>query len=139
MFNSLILATALLALPSQTPSPAAVEEALTQVKAVRLEGSINVDGKLDEPAWSKAIPHTSFTQRDPDEGHHASEDTEVLVMYDDDAIYIGARLKDSHPKEIKALLGRRDSELASDSFTVYLDPYNDKRTGFYFGISAGGT
>ncbi len=63
----------------------------------------------------------------------------MRVLYDDDSIYIGARLSDSHPKAIKALLGRRDSELTSDSFTVYLDSYNDKRTGFYFGISAGGT
>jgi hypothetical protein len=139
MFNSLILAAALLGPASQAASPTVAEEALPQVKAVRLEGTINVDGKLDEPAWQKAIPHTTFIQRDPNEGEHASEETEVRVIYDDAAIYIGARLKDSHPREIKALLGRRDSNLASDSFTVYLDPYNDKRTGFYFGITAGGT
>ncbi len=139
MFNLLILAAALSSAPTQAQSAAAVAEALTQVKAVRLQGVINVDGKLDEAAWPQAIPHTSFTQRDPNEGQPVSEETEVRVMYDDDAIYIGARLKDSQPKAIKALLGRRDSDLASDSFTVYLDPYNDKRTGFYFGISAGGT
>ena len=139
MFNLLILATALSADPPQTTSAAALTEALGQVKAVRVEGAINLDGKLDEPAWEKAIPYSTFTQRDPNEGQQASEETEVRVMYDDDSIYIGARLKDSHPKAIKALLGRRDSDLASDSFTVYLDPYNNKRTGFYFGISAGGT
>jgi hypothetical protein len=139
MFNPLILAIALLGAPSQSPSPAPVLEALSQVKAVRLDGAINVDGKLDEPAWLQATPHTSFIQRDPNEGEQASEETEVRVMYDDAAIYIGARLKDSQPKAIKALLGRRDSNLESDSFMVYLDSYNDKRTGFYFGISAGGT
>ncbi len=63
----------------------------------------------------------------------------MRVVYDDDSIYVGARLTDSQPKAIKALLGRRDSDLISDSFTVYLDSYNDKRTGFYFGVSAGGT
>jgi len=139
MFNLLILATALSSTPTQTTSAAAIAETLTQVKAVRVEGAINVDGKLDEPAWQQATPYTSFTQRDPNEGQQVSEQTEVRVMYDDDSIYIGARLVDSQPKAIKALLGRRDSDLASDSFTVYLDPYNDKRTGFYFGISAGGT
>jgi len=139
MFNLLILATALSSTPTQTPTAVAVPEALTQVKAVRVEGSISVDGKLDEPAWQQASPYSTFTQRDPNEGQRVSEETEVRVMYDDDSIYIGARLVDSQPKAIKALLGRRDSDLASDSFTVYLDPYNDKRTGFYFGISAGGT
>ncbi|HQZ16625.1 MAG TPA: DUF5916 domain-containing protein, partial [Vicinamibacteria bacterium] len=125
--------------PPQTDVKA-VAAALAEVNAVRVgEGSINVDGKLDESAWQQAIPFTTFTQRDPNEGQRVSEETEVRVMYDDDSIYIGARLKDSQPGAIKALLGRRDSDLASDSFTVYLDPYNDKRTGFYFGVSAGGT
>ena len=103
------------------------------------EGRSTIDGKLDEPAWQRAPAYTSFIQRDPDEGKKATEGTHVHVLYDDDSIYIGAELKDSQPKAIKALLGRRDADLSSDSFTVYLDPYNDKRTGFYFGISAGGT
>jgi hypothetical protein len=139
MFNVLILATALSGTPAQTSSAAAVAEGLTHVTALRIEGGITVDGKLDEPAWSRAVPHTTFTQRDPNEGEPVSEGTEVRVLYDDDAIYVGARLADTHPQSIKALLGRRDSDLSSDSFTVYLDSYHDRRTGFYFGISAGGT
>ncbi len=140
MFNLLILtAAALASAPAQTNNAVAMAEALSQVKAVRAQGAIAIDGKLDEAEWQEAPPHTTFTQRDPDEGQKATEETEVRVLYDDDSIYIGARLSDSQPKAIKALLGRRDSELTSDSFTVYLDAYNDKRTGFYFGISAGGT
>ena len=141
MFNLLILtAAAWTAGSSQTSNNAAVvAEALTQVKAIRVQGAIAVDGKLDEAAWQQAPPHTTFTQRDPNEGQRATEETEVRVVYDDDSIYVGARLTDSQPKAIKALLGRRDSDLISDSFTVYLDSYNDKRTGFYFGVSAGGT
>jgi hypothetical protein len=139
MFKILILTAA--ALVSQPPQATnnTVVEALTQVKAVRIQGEVNVDGKLDEAVWQQAAPHTTFTQRDPNEGQKSTESTEVRVLYDDDSIYIGARLADTHPKEIKALLGRRDADLASDSFTIYLDSYNDKRTGFYFGISAGGT
>ncbi len=140
MFNLLMMTAAALASGSdQTSSAAAVAEALGQVTAVRVEGPIEIDGKLDEGAWQQARPHTTFTQRDPDEGEKATEETDVRVLYDDDSIYIGARLHDSQPRAIQALLGRRDSQLTSDSFTVYLDPYHDKRTGFYFGISAGGT
>ncbi len=141
MFNYLILMAAVLApgAGQATNNAAAVAEALTQVNAIRVQGSIEIDGKLDEPGWQVAEPHTSFTQRDPDEGKRATEETQVRVLYDDDSIYVGARLADSQPKAIKALLGRRDSELTSDSFTLYLDPYNDKRSGLYFGISAGGT
>jgi hypothetical protein len=141
MFNFLILMAAALA-PGSNQGPdggVAVAEALAQVQAVRVQEAIAIDGKLDEPAWQRAPAYTNFVQRDPDEGKKATEGTHVHVLYDDDSIYIGAELRDSQPKAIKALLGRRDAELSSDSFTVYLDPYNDKRTGFYFGISAGGT
>ncbi|MBK5257632.1 MAG: hypothetical protein JJE39_16530, partial [Vicinamibacteria bacterium] len=106
MFNLLILAVAALVSGSdQISSPAAVAEALTQVNAVRVESPIEIDGKLDEAAWQQARPHTTFTQRDPDEGKKATEETDVRVLYDDDSIYIGARLLDSQPKSIKALLG----------------------------------
>ena len=140
MFNILILA-ALAAGPAkaQTDVAAAAAGNRVRVEAARAEGPLHIDGRLDEPDWPRAKPHTDFTQRDPNEGQKITEETEVRVLYDDDSIYIGARLADSHPKAIKALLGRRDSQLASDSFTVYLDCYNDKRTGFYFGVSAGGT
>jgi hypothetical protein len=140
MFNLLMLAAAaMVSGSSQTNNDSARAEALNQVRAVRAQGPIEIDGKLDEGAWQQATPHNSFIQRDPDEGQRATEETDVRVLYDDDSIYVGARLQDSQPGAIKALLGRRDSELTSDSFTVYLDSYNDKRTGFYFGISAGGT
>ncbi len=141
MFNFLILMAAALA-PDSSQGPdssVAVAEALSQVQAVRVQEAIEIDGKLDEPAWQRAPAYSNFIQRDPDEGKKATEGTHVHVLYDDDSIYIGAELKDSQPNAIKALLGRRDANLSSDSFTVYLDPYNDKRTGFYFGISAGGT
>lgn len=140
MFKLLILAAALSSGPRQDPSTVGGPgETSLRVQAVRTAASISVDGKLDEEAWKAAPPHTSFTQRDPNEGQRASEETEVRVLYDDDAIYVGARLKDSQPAAIKALLGRRDSNLSSDAFSVFLDSYNDKRTGFYFGVSAGGT
>jgi hypothetical protein len=140
MFNLLMLAAALSSGAAQnTNNAVAAAEASMQVKAVRLQSAIDIDGKLGEEAWQQAAPHTTFTQRDPNEGQRSTEETEVRVLYDDDAIYVGARMTDSQPKAIKALLGRRDSDLTSDSFMVFLDSYRDKRTGFYFGVSAGGT
>ena len=67
--------------------------------ASSLVGSINIDGKLDEPAWAKATPITDFRQQQPREGAPASQRTEVRILYDERAIYIGARMYDS--------LGRR--------------------------------
>ena len=110
-----------------------------QVRAVRLAQPLTIDGLLNESLWQTAQRVTGFLQRDPTEGAAASESTVVYIAYDDAALYIGARLYDSHPDSIVARLARRDQGTSSDRFQVFLDPYHDKRSGFYFGITAAGT
>jgi hypothetical protein len=106
-------------------------------QAVRAIGRIHLDAKLDEPAWSQAPVTDVFTQVDPLEGQPASQKTEVRVLYDDDALYVGARLHDSGP--ITARLGRRDMPLGdSDWFGVMIDSYHDHRTAFGFDVNPAG-
>jgi len=109
------------------------------VQAFRAPGHIVIDGVLDDPAWAMAVPVDSFRQREPVEGAPPTERTVVRVLYDDQAIYIGAHMFDSSPDSIVARLGRRDAELDSDLFAVFIDPYLDRRTGFYFGVNPAGT
>lgn len=138
MFNTLILTIAMAASSEATAQVPPIVEGKPIVRALRASSPIDVDGKLEEADWQRAEAFVTFTQRDPDEGKAATEATDVRVLYDDDSIYVGALMNDTQPKAIRALLGRRDSFLTTDSFTVYLDSYNDKRSGFYFGISAAG-
>ena len=64
------------------------------VVAYRIEEKIKIDGLLSENLYSK--PEISdFIQKDPNEGKPASEKTKVWVGYDDDFLYIGARMYDS--------------------------------------------
>ncbi len=107
--------------------------------AVKTSSAITVDGLLNEPVWKSSRFFSGFTQLDPDEGKAASEKTHVCIVYNDDALYIGARMFDTAPDSISANLVRRDDDGNSDQFTVYLDPYYDKRSGNYFGITAAGT
>lgn len=109
------------------------------VSAVRLASPVTVDGRLDEPAWTAVPVIEGFLQRDPQEGAAPTERTDVRIAYDDDAVYVGARLFDSAPKDIVSRLGRRDADLGGDEFTFYVDPYHDGRTGFYFAVSAAGS
>ena len=109
------------------------------VHACRAEGSVTLDGALTEAAWSAATPVSDFSQRVPDEGAPATERTEVRVVYDDDALYVGARLYDRSPDSVRAQLARRDRIVSADRFVVFLDSYYDRRTGFFFGINAAGT
>lgn len=102
------------------------------------EAKIILDGKLTEPIW-KSKPVNDFTQKDPDEGNPSTEETQVWVAYDSENIYVGAYLKDSQAGKIDQSIARRDNFYSSDWFGFYVDPYNDKKTGFFFGVSAGGT
>ena len=119
------------------PSPAVPGSALT-VTAVHLDAPITLDGALSEPVWHQGTPVTHFLQSDPYEGAPASERTEVRVAYDDDALYIGARMYDSHPDSIVSRLCRRDVDIQSDRFAVFLDPFHDHRSGYYFMVNAAG-
>src|SRR5260370_37944641 len=106
--------------------------------AVRVDRAPVIDGRLDEPGWILATPVTHCLQADPEEGKPVSESTEVRVLYDANALYIGARLFDRDPGHIIRRLGRRDTQPPSDDFRVLLDSYHDHRTAFRFTVNAAG-
>src|SRR5262245_8408140 len=113
--------------------------ALSPVIAARLTAPVSIDGVLSEAIWQNGNAVTDFKQRDPNEGATPSQRTEVRVAYDDDAIYLGARCYDAHPESLLVRLSRRDVSVPADRFSFYLDPYHDKRTGYYFLVNAAGT
>jgi hypothetical protein len=109
------------------------------VRAVRAARPLSVDGTLSDPIWQTAERVTGFEQRDPNEGAAPTESTVVYVAYDGAALYVAARMYDAHPDSIVGRLGRRDAMTNSDQFTVFVDPYHDRRSGYYFGVDAAGT
>lgn len=126
---------------AQTHTSGATEAgtpARPHVEAARRDGPIQIDGRLDEPAWLKAEPATRFVQGEPVENAPAEQPTEVRVLYDDKALYIGAVMYDPQPSLIGDQLVRRDAEGQYDYFEVSLDPNNDRRTGYRFRVSAAG-
>jgi hypothetical protein len=95
-----------------------------------------MDGRLDEEAWSRAPVATGFVQGTPVEGVPAEEETEVRVLIGEEAIYVGARMYESDTDNIVGRLVRRDSEGTYDYVSVSLDPNRDRRTGYYFRVTA---
>ena len=64
-----------------------------QATAARVvNGSIDVAGRLNEQAWTRAVPITDFVQKEPNEGATPTEKMEVRIVYDSRAVYIGARM-----------------------------------------------
>lgn len=112
-----------------------------RLEAVAIEArtGIRLDGVLDEPAWTGAVPVTGFVQSEPREGEAASERTEVRILYDADNLYIGAYLFDSAPGEIVVNDIRKDfAANDQDHFSVILDTFGDRRNGYVFIVNAEG-
>jgi hypothetical protein len=132
----------LLAAPvvGQVPMAAETSEPRDMVaSAARIEAEApRLDGRLDEAAWQQGRVITDFTQVEPVDGARPSERTEVHIVYDDEALYVGARMYDSDPGEIAGRLGRRDSYTSSDLFRVAIDSYHDHRTAFKFVVNPAG-
>ena len=108
-----------------------------EVPAHRIHYPLKIDGRLTEEVW-QLTGVTGFTQQDPLEGEPATEKTVVWVAYDDEALYVAARMYDRAPDSIVARLGRRDQDLSSDIIGFAIDSYNDKQTGFFFWITPAG-
>ena len=122
---------------SPTPSRNAEPRVAPRASAVRTEVAPAIDGRLDDAAWTLAPVINTFTQRDPDEGVPVSELTEVRIAYDNEALYVAARLHDRSP--VTSRLGRRDmSTSSSDWFRISLDSYHDRRTAFRFEVNPAG-
>jgi len=108
------------------------------IRADRLKEPISIDGVLSEQVWQRP-GFTTFTQKLPNEGTPPSQKTEVWLAYDDAALYVAARMYDSAPDSIIRILGRRDADATADWFIFDIDPYHDRRSGFFFALSAAGT
>jgi hypothetical protein len=105
------------------------------VNATRFEGEVRIDGTLDEAIYQQLAPISEFIQQIPDAGQPASERTEAWVYYDENNLYVAARVYESVPEsEWVANEMRRDtSQLrTNDSFSVLLDTYLDRRNGSAF-------
>jgi len=109
-----------------------------QATATRVpNGSIRVDGHLDDEAWQKAAPITDFIQKEPTEGAAPTDAMDVRIVYDDDVLYVGARMF-SGDGRIQAPLGRRDSIDQAEHILVSFDTFLDRRTAVVYGVTAAG-
>jgi hypothetical protein len=113
-------------------------------QAARRNGDVSIDGKLEESAWSLATPISELTQAVPNEGQQPTEKTEIRILYDDAAIYIGARMFDRMGKKgVRSVLTRRDQlmndgTLTSDKIAFVFDPFHDKNSRMWFEVTPSG-
>ena len=112
-----------------------------RLRAERVSEPIKIDGKLDETVWASVHAAADFVQFEPVNGGPVSHPSEVRLVYDDKAIYVGAMLYDSAPDSILRQLSRRDGGgegANADDFSIAFDTYNDNQNAFAFAVSASG-
>ncbi len=104
-----------------------------ELKAVKARQALRIDGVLDDEAWQAAPVISDFIQNFPKFGDQPSARSEVRILYDNSAIYIGAYLYDD-PALIRRQITSRDGESRQDCdyFSVFFDTYNDQQNGFQF-------
>jgi hypothetical protein len=145
-FRSRICALALLlslgaaAQTSPTGAPPGVPDQTVpayKLNIRKIHATIKVDGKLDEEVWKQVEPITKFIQTTPDEGKPVSQRTEANIFYDENNIYLGFKFWDD-PKQIRHRMAGHDTPTGSDSADFLIDTFRDRRTGYWFSISAGG-
>lgn len=102
--------------------------------------TITIDGNLSEQTWKNAQFATDFIMYDPDNGKEidVKKRTDVKILYDDQAIYIGALLYDDEPSKIMKEITERDDFGTSDFFGIYINGYNDGQQDFRFFVTAAG-
>ena len=104
----------------------------------RITGENNFDGVVDDPCWQNIGP-LPFVMHTPTFGNLPTEKSEVMICYDDEYLYVGARLYDSNPSEMLVSSKKRDeSEVATESFGLIFDSFNDKENGLGFATTPTG-
>lgn len=107
--------------------------------ATRISVPPVIDGVLNDDCWENIGEWSgTFVQQQPDEGSPETEETHLKILYDNHFVYVAFRLYDSEPEKINRWLAPRD-QIKGDAVGIIFDSYADKRTGFAFALTAGGT
>ncbi|MCX8056305.1 MAG: carbohydrate binding family 9 domain-containing protein [Ignavibacteria bacterium] len=104
--------------------------------ATKVNGSPELDGYLTDSLWLLAEPVNDFLQQEPIAGNPASFKTEVRIIYNEYALYIGVMCYDPEPQKIIARELKKDGNLrGDDNFMLVLDTFNDKKSAYWFGTN----
>jgi hypothetical protein len=110
------------------------------LQAIASNENILIDGKLDEISWKNAPVAKDFYMFEPDNGVPETKNlrSEVKIIYNNNAIYVGAVLYDDSPDKIQKEITQRDNFGTSDHFGIFINGFNDGQQDFRFFVSAAG-
>ena len=109
------------------------------IRIVRIEGEIEIDGELSEPAWSEATRLDEWYETNPGDNVEPQVANVAYLGYDDRFLYAAFEFADPEPQRIKAPLGDRDNIPSyTDYGGVIIDTRNDGKSAQMFLANARG-
>lgn len=138
MLHTLLLALLLPPSFAQLPNEETTLATKRSIQAEKVSSAPKIDGELNEECWRNTQPLSYFIISQPNFGNPSSQKSEVRIVYDNNAVYIGAYLYDTDAKKIRHQLSERDGSAQADYFAVGFDTYNDDINGYRFQLSAAG-
>jgi hypothetical protein len=100
-----------------------------------------IDADLSDTTWENVSVAKDFIMFRPeyDKPEPKGKRTEVKIVYDDNAIYVGAYLYDDEPDKILREFQTRDNFGNADFFAITLNPLDDGINQFQFFVTSAGT
>lgn len=139
LLATLIFTTTTVHAQLATAPVASTERRTMEALRINADERVNIDGKLDEPFWQRAIPAADFVQQDPRNGQPPTERTEVRIVYNREHFYMGITNFDSEPDRLLGNTAKRDEFLSSDDrFMWVIDPFGDQQNGYFFEMNPAG-
>lgn len=145
--SSWLRAATVLILASLTATPSATAQQAfpppaqpLELRAMRADAPPAIDGRLDEPVWTRAPLATAFVQAEPRQGDAATEATDVRVVFDERYLYVGVVCHDSTgADQLRVRDLRRDfDETTDDFFGIAIDGVQDGRSAMVFRVNPRG-
>ncbi|MCR9246146.1 MAG: carbohydrate binding family 9 domain-containing protein [bacterium] len=133
-----ILATLAVALLAVVATAQSGNRRAARIGRVDPAAAPNIDGVLDDECWRRAPSIGDFVMVEPWEGRAPDQGTDIRFLHDRDYLYIYIDCRDD--QEIRATQRTRDARLDPDDRVEFLfDPFENRRTAYFFQIGAGGS
>ena len=105
-----------------------------ELKISRAAGPIKIDGDLSDAGWRGAAKADNFAEHDPGNQTKPAVDTEVLITYDDENLYV-AWLCYDNPAEVRASFCERDKMFSGDYVILMLDTYGEATHAYEIAVN----
>ncbi|MDD7885470.1 DUF5916 domain-containing protein [Flavivirga sp. 57AJ16] len=105
------------------------------------DGTVKIDGELDETAWRKAFSINQFFNHFPKDTGSVEKPISIRIFHDSTTIYFGITVEENTDKYIVSSLKRDeiyDDFIKGDGFAIICDPTGEQNSGFFFGVNVKG-